>query len=83
MKGVKGSKNEDFIIYLSHRKTVLSLGMHKKSLGNGRGVYHSNSHISRFHRTCPVNPQDSRGPRLDSKRGTRLVQSAALVWSET
>jgi hypothetical protein len=32
----KGSKIEDFIFYLSHRKTLLSRGTHQKSLVRGR-----------------------------------------------
>jgi hypothetical protein len=34
--GVKGSKVEDFIFYLSHRKAVLSRGTHRKSLVRGQ-----------------------------------------------
>jgi hypothetical protein len=41
-------------------KLVLSRGTYQKSLGKGWGVYHSKSSISRFHRTCPVNPSDCR-----------------------
>jgi hypothetical protein len=67
MKGVKGSKIKDFIFYLNHRKVVLLRGTHRKSFGKGRGVYHLNSHISRFHRTCSVNPPNSIGPGLDSR----------------
>jgi hypothetical protein len=32
MKGVKDSKIEGFMFYLSHRKVVIPRGMHQKSL---------------------------------------------------
>jgi hypothetical protein len=54
-KGVKGSKIKDFILYLSHRKAVLSTGMHQKSFVRGRGVYPFKSQIFKFHSTSPVN----------------------------
>jgi hypothetical protein len=74
-RGVKGSKIEEFIFYLSHSKAVLSRGTHKKSLGKDRGVYHSKSFISLLHRTCPVNPPDSRAFHRTPESPTGLVRS--------
>jgi hypothetical protein len=70
-RGIKGSKIEDFIFSLSHRKAVLSRGTHQKSLGKGRGIYHSKSSISLLHWTCPVDRPDSRDFSPDSRKPHR------------
>jgi hypothetical protein len=73
-------KDRRFIFYLSQRKVVLSRGMHRKSSGKGRGVFHSNSHISRFHQTCSMNPPDSRGPGLEFREPHR---TCSVSWTSS
>jgi hypothetical protein len=77
LEGVKCSKIKDFIIYLSHRKVILSRAMHQKSVGKGRGVYHSKSLFFMFHRTCLMNPPDSRNYSPDSIKPHQTCPEAA------
>jgi hypothetical protein len=74
-KGVKGSKIEDFILYLSHRKAVLSRGMHQKSFVRDRGVYPFKSQIFKFHWTSPVNHRLPKTLDRTLESPTELVQS--------
>jgi hypothetical protein len=52
---------------LSHRRVILSRGTHQKSLVRGRGAQPSKTPFFRYHRTCPVNPPDSRNSGPDSR----------------